>query len=330
MPVASIHGSQSQANSLAAHSAAFLLSIVIVSWNTRDLLAQCLQSVRGEIEVNFDQESVETFVVDNASTDDTVAHLRTHFPWVRVIENQTNLGFAAANNQALARCQGRYVLLLNPDTQVLPGALHELVNFLEQTPTAGAAGARLLNPDGTLQLSCYPEPTLRRELWRLFHLDRLRPYALYPVAQWSINQPRPVDTVQGAVLLVRRALLDQVGLLDTAYFIYTEEVDLCTRIRRAGWQINWVPTAVVIHYGGQSTRQVASAMFLKLYQSKLIFFRKHGRAGAAVLYKLILLAASVMRLVASPLAWLLRPGQRPAIQTIASYYWQLLRALPAL
>jgi N-acetylglucosaminyl-diphospho-decaprenol L-rhamnosyltransferase len=318
---------QDQADDAVERQVSPLLSIVIVSWNTRDLLAQCLQSVAAEVAADFATETVETFVVDNVSSDDTVAHLRTHFPWVRLLENQANLGFAAANNQALARCQGRYVLLLNPDTRLMPAALRELVNFLEQTPTAGAAGSRLLNPDSTLQLSCYPEPTLRRELWRLFHLDRLHPYALYPVQQWPTNQPRRVDTVQGAALLVRRTVLDQVGFLDPDYFMYTEEVDLCTRIRRAGWQIFWVPTSAVIHYGGQSTRQAAAAMFLRLYESKIHYFRKHHGRLAAQGYKGVLVAASLTRLLLSPLVWLAHPVQRHNQRLVTTHYRLLLGAL---
>lgn len=304
-----------------------LLSIVIVSWNTRELLAQCLHTVADELAANFEPDTVETFVVDNVSSDGSVEHVRQHFPWVRVIENRSNAGFAAANNQAIARSRGRYVLLLNPDTRILPGALRQLIDFLEANPHAGAAGSRLLNPDGTLQTSCHPRPTLVREFWRMFHLDKILPYALYRMEQWSTQWPRDVDIVQGAALLVRRAVIEQVGALDTDYFIYTEEVDLCYRIQCAGWRIFWVPTSVVIHYGGQSTQQVAAAMFLRLYESKIIFFRKSYGRLAAQGYKGILIAASLTRLAISPLAWLVQPAQRHRHQALAGHYGRLLRAL---
>jgi N-acetylglucosaminyl-diphospho-decaprenol L-rhamnosyltransferase len=302
------------------------LSIIIVNWNTRDLLAQCLASVYahppdGEFEI---------FVVDNASTDGSAQMVRKRFPQVQLIENSKNVGFAQANNQAIRESTGHYVLLLNPDTEVLSGALETLGRFIDVHPQAGAAGARLLNPDGTLQPSCHPAPTLSRELWRLFHLDALWPYACYPMAGWDLNTPREVDMVPGACLILSRDALDQVGLLDEDYFIYSEEVDLCYRLRQAGWRLYWLPQAVVIHYGGQSTRQMAAAMFLHLYQGKVLYFRKHHGQPAAQLYKLILLIAALARLLLSPLAWLVRPPQRHQHLALASHYRRLVRALPGM
>ena len=178
------------------------LSIVIVNWNTRDLLDQCLKSVASQkLTVNSEQSAVtddqslftvhcslftETIVVNNASTDDSVAMVRERFPSVRLIENERNVGFARANNQALTLCQGRYVLLLNSDTVMHPGALKALVEFMDAHPQAGAAGARLLNSDNTLQPSCHPMLTPGREFWRLMFLDRLWPRATYPMPRWNI------------------------------------------------------------------------------------------------------------------------------------------------
>lgn len=254
--------------------------------------------------------------------------VRERFPGVRLIENRENVGFAQANNQAVAQCQGEYVLLLNPDTEVKPAALTELVAFLDANPAAGAAGSRLLNPDGTLQPSCHPAPTLSRELWRLFHLDRLRPYGRYNMHTWDMAQPREVDVLQGAALAVRKDILDEIGFLDGDYFMYSEEVDLCFRIQRAGWRLYWVPASRVVHYGGQSTSQVAENMFLHLYLGKLKYFRKHyGRLAGAV-YKVILLLASVVRLMITPLAWLQKPPRRRQNFLLARHYRRLLLALP--
>jgi GT2 family glycosyltransferase len=305
-----------------------VLSIVIVSWNTRQLLIDCLQSVWAEMERAFAPGQVETFVVDNVSTDGSAETVRQDFSWVKLIENQTNTGFARANNQAIELCTGRYVLLLNPDTKVLPGGLSELMRFMDNHAEAGAVGSRLLNPDGTLQVSCHPRPMLSRELWRLFHLDKVRAYALYRMEQWSTTTAREVDVVQGAAMLLRREVLEQVGVLDPDYFIYSEEVDLCYRVQRGGWRIYWVPTSEVIHYGGQSTRQVAAAMFLRLYQGKILYFRKNHGKLAAELYKLIVLAASAIRVLLSPLALLSSAAQRKRNLTLASNYRRLLLALP--
>jgi len=317
------------------------LSIIIVNWNTRDLLARCLESVASrQISVARHQTSddsdrptddclltTDVWVVDNASSDGSAQMVRERFPWVRLIENEENVGFARANNQAIRQSNGRYVLLLNPDTEVQPGALETLVRFMDEHPEAGAAGARLLNPDGTLQPSCHPMPTLSRELWRLFHLDAFWPYAVYRMAAWDLTTPRRVDVAQGACLILRQEVLDSVGLLDEDYFIYSEEVDLCYRIRRAGWHVCWVPQAVVVHYEGQSTRQVAPQMFLRLYEGKVMFFHKNRGVLAAQVYKLILLAAALARLAISPLAWLERSPRRERHLTLAGQYWRLVRVL---
>jgi hypothetical protein len=274
--------------------------------------------------------TIEVWVVDNGSADGSPAMVRARFPWVRLVENQENVGFARANNQAIRESEGRWVLLLNPDTEVKSGALEVLVRFLDAHPQTGAVGPRLLNPDGTLQPSCHPAPTLPSELWRLSHLDALWPFALYPMSEWDLDTPRRVDVLQGACLLLRRAALDQVGFLDEEYFMYSEEVDLCQRLKRAGWSLYWVPEAQVVHYGGQSTQQVAAEMFLQLYQSKLLYFRKHHGRPAAQTYKLILATATLVRLSLSPLAWLERFPQRERHLTLAGQYLRLLKALPEL
>ena len=141
-----------------------------------------------------------------------------------------NVGFARANNQGLALATGRYVLLLNPDTEVHAGALEALVAFMDAHPRAGACGARLLNADGSLQPACHPMLTPGREFWRLLFLERLWPRATYPLGRWDTVTPRRVEVIKGACLLLRRAALDQVGVLDDSYFMYTEEVDLCYRL----------------------------------------------------------------------------------------------------
>jgi GT2 family glycosyltransferase len=150
------------------------------------------------------------------------------------------------------------------------------------------------------------------------------------MAAWSFDQPREVDVLLGACLLLRRAALEQVGLLDENYFIYSEEVDLCYRLQKAGWHLYWVPRAQVVHYGGQSTQQVAAEMFMCLYQGKLLFIRKHYGALAGQIYKLILLVTALARLLVSPLAWLERSPQRQRHLTLANRYWVLIRALPGM
>ncbi|MEZ4515331.1 MAG: glycosyltransferase family 2 protein, partial [Chloroflexota bacterium] len=218
------------------------LSIIIVNWNTRQLLAGCLSSVISEqLSVTSHQPLItdhrslitghcplvtETIVVDNASSDGSAATVRERFPAVHLIENGRNTGFALANNQGICHSRGRYVMLLNSDTVVHPGALQTLVAFMDAHPEVGACGPRLLNGDGSLQPSVHPMLTPGREFWRLSFLEHLSPRATYPVDRWDTVTPRPVEVIKGACLVLRRSALHQTGLLDDRYFMYTEEVDL--------------------------------------------------------------------------------------------------------
>lgn len=302
---------------------AMKLSVVIVNWNTYELLEKCLASIFS----NPPGGEFEVWVVDNASTDQSVSMIREIFPGVNLIVNDKNVGFAGANNQAILRCSGEYVLLLNPDTEICSNAFDELVGNMEIHPDAGGAGAKILNPDGTLQVSCYPAPTLSREFWRLFQLDRLRHYGMYDMSSWDPDRDREVDVIQGACLILRARALEEVGPLDVDYFMYTEEVDLCFRLRKAHWKLIWVPAARVIHYGGQATQQVATQMFLELYRSKILYFTKHHGRLAANLYKAIVFAATLARLSVSPFALLEERPTRDKHLSLASNYRRLLSEL---
>ena len=293
------------------------LSIVIVSWNTRKILKQCLASIFRHPPAG----TFEVWVVDNASTDGSVPMVKANFPAVRLIENRENIGFAPANNRAIRAGDGEYVLLLNPDTEVFAGTFDALLNFLRAHPDTGAVGPKTLNPDGSLQTSSYPFPTLSRELWRLLHLDKIAPYGSYRMTEWAAR-PREVDALLGACMLFPRRVLDEVGLFDESYFMYTEEIDLCYRVRQSGRKLFWVPEASIVHYGGQSTRQVAAEMFLQLYKSKLQFFRKHYGTTAGFLYKLILFFTALPRLL------LIFGGERR--RAVVANYRRLITALPTL
>jgi N-acetylglucosaminyl-diphospho-decaprenol L-rhamnosyltransferase len=304
------------------------VSIVVVSWNTRALLRGCLRSaleaakeVRGEVEV---------IVVDNASSDGSRELVEAEFPGVRLIANRTNAGFALATNQGIRESRGEYVLLLNPDTEARPDFLKTLVEVLDTDPIAAAVGPRLVGSDGADQVSCFPLPTLSRELWRLSHLDRLFPMARYPRRLLAATDPQEVESIQGACLLVRRSALAYVGLLDERFFIYTEEIDLCRRLLERGWRIVWVPRAVVVHHGAASTAQVGSRMFIELYRSKVQYFRKHGGTAGAAAYKGVLLLASLARLLAPPLAMAVMPSRRSQCRQVLRNYSSLLLSLRAL
>lgn len=309
------------------------LSIAIVNWNTQGYLTQCLRSIQaaGVIDaetrtVRLDSYTAEVLIVDNASADQSVRIVQQDFPWVRLIQNPRNVGFAPANNQAIGISTGRYVLLLNSDTEVRGTALQALVEFMDRQSAAGAAGAYLLNADGSLQPSCQPMITPWREFWRLIFLDRIWQRSTYPLQDWNTRTPHFVEVIKGACMIVRRTALDQVGLLDEQYFFYTEEVDLCYRLLHNGWTLHWVPWAQVVHYGEASSKQMAEAMYVQLYRSKVQFYRKTGGDRRARLFKCLVACAYVPRLVIAEIMAALRPQR--ARQTRA--FHRLLTELPTM
>lgn len=302
-----------------------VVSVVVVSWNSRDVLGRCLRSVRRE--ATAVPGGVETVVVDNGSSDGTDDIVTADFPDALLLTNDDNLGFAAACNQGIEAGQGERVMLLNPDTELREGSLAEMLAALDSAPRVGIVGPRLLNADLGLQPSCSRVPTLASEARRLFRLEFLSPGPPATMTGWPTDERREVEVVQGACMLLRRAMLDEIGLLDEEYFMYSEEVDLCARARRAGWRVLWAPRATVVHLGGQSTRLVPERMFRELYRSKLTLMRKLHGEHAARLYKLLLAGASATRLLVAPLALLVSSDRRRTAR-LAARYGRLLGALP--
>jgi GT2 family glycosyltransferase len=335
------------------------LSIIVVNWNTREYLAKCLRSLEsselpvasrepaaasaepvegngpaGPMSTSLDGVgsqgathrplSVEVIVVDNASSDGSAAMVRERFPWVRLIANTENAGFARANNQAIRQSNGRYVGLLNSDTEIYPGAFKTMVTFMEEHPRAAGCGPRLLNADSTLQPSCHPVLTPDREFWRLMFLDRIWRRATYDQERWDKATARQTEVIKGACLLLRRTALAEVGLLDERYFVYTEEMDLCHRMLQAGWELWWVPGAVVKHYGEASSSQISEDMYVQLYLSKVQFHRKFGGERQATHFK------QLMRVAYAPRLWVMRALRVgfPGLGARAGTYARLLHELP--
>ena len=303
-----------------------ILSIIIVSWNTRQDLLRCLNSIWAHPPAC----SFEVVVFDNASNDGTPEAVAAEFPQVRLQANPENLGFGRANNGAISIAKGQYWLLLNPDTVVHAGALDALVRYLAAQPRVAGVGPRLVNPDGSLQPSIERLPSLFSEWWRLFHLDRLYPISQYGKAVLTSQAPQQVEVITGACLLLRADAIRPMGLFDEDYFVYSEEIDLCDRLGKAGWEIHWLPEAVVTHAAARSTSQVADQMFLELYRNKIKFFRKRRSAFAGVLYKFILLQASLVRFTLGQLARALPISRRRALTDVARRYGRLIIALPGL
>ena len=265
------------------------LSIVIVSWNTRALTLACLDAL-GAAAAPL---RAETLVIDNGSTDGTPDAIRAAHPAVRLIEPGRNLGFAAGNNAGLAAARGDFLCLLNPDTVPAPGSLAALVAFLRANPTIGAAGPRLRNPDGSEQGVGFAFPTLAQVFLDFFPLggrfagSRLN--GRYPHA--SRQNPFPIGFPLGACLVARRAATIATGPLDEGFFMYSEEVDWCRRMTDAGWPIWCVPTAEVVHHGGQSTGQASARMFVELQRSRARYYRLHHRPAFVRAARLLTRAA---------------------------------------
>ena len=247
------------------------MSVVIVNWNAGELLPRCVQSL---VETAMDLVS-EIVVVDNASTDDSVAKLRAAFPEVMVLVNEHNRGFSAANNQGLRHTHGRYVLLLNPDTEVRPGALASLVGFLDTHPQVGACGPKLLNPDGTPQKCVGKLPSLGHEFTEKYFNNWLARWNVGGYLTRSYARAKPVGYVSGACLLLRRRAVEEVGPLDENFFMYFEDADLCCRLWQAGWQCYLVPQAEVVHYRGHSAEQNRALVGLEYRRSQMHYYRKH-------------------------------------------------------
>jgi hypothetical protein len=288
------------------------VSVIIVNWNTRDLLIRCLEAL-GQATGGL---RLEVIVVDNASRDDSVAVLRQRFPEVRLIANDNNAGFSRANNQGAAVARGRYLLLLNSDAFLTPGALEALLALAEAQPRAGLVGAHLRNADGSFQASYTPFPTLWREFLILTGLGRLlcgRPFPSHGPDE--AHGPQPVDYVEGACLLIRREAYEAAGGLDEGYFMYAEEVDLCLTLRRRGWEVWYHPAARVIHLGGASSQTRHPEREGDLYVSRVRLFRKHYGALSARLLKGMIYLTTGIKILSHGLLNALSSGRlgRPVV-----------------
>jgi GT2 family glycosyltransferase len=230
------------------------LSVVVVSYNTADLIGNCLKSV-------FEASNItrEVFVVDNASTDGSADFIKINFPSVHLVANTENVGFAAANNQALPRCKGKYIFFLNPDTEVVSDTFSEAISFMDANPRIGLAGTKIINPDRTLQ-------------WSVSYR--------YPGQKYTTNElsdlPGKIACVLGASMIGRSELIKKIGGFDEDFFLYGEDQDLCLRIRKLGREIGYIDSAAVVHLGGQSEKNsLSSEVWKKKIRAEYIFYRKH-------------------------------------------------------
>lgn len=333
------------------------LSIIIVSWNVQDLLARCLASITAstlsqgpallsssppEREPKTRGQKVpapgrptdaglefEMIVVDNASTDGSPGMVRERFPQVRLIVSDSNLGFVRANNRGVATSTGRYVLLLNPDTEVLHDALSKMVTYMDQHPDIGILGPRLLFADGQVQPSRRRFPTLATAFLESTVLQQQFPHSRtlqrYYMQDKSDDEEQDVDWLVGACLLIRKETWQQVGPLDENIFMYSEELDWCRRAKAAGWRVVYVPWATVVHHEGQSSSQVVPARHIYFQSSKVYYFRKYHGLVASEILRLFLLGTYVFQLAVEASKWVVG-HKRPLRRERVAAYLRVLRS----
>lgn len=286
------------------------LSICIVNWNVSDLLNKCLSSIyKYPPKCDF-----EVIVVDNASSDGSAAMIKAIFPRVKLIESKDNLGFSKGNNLAIKAAAGELILLLNPDTEVPAGSLDTLVDFIEKHKDAGVAAPKLLNPDGSLQRSCLSFPTLPAMAARQLFLETLWPgnpaSRKYLMGGLKYDTVTEVDQPMGAALLIRKEVLDKVGMFDEASFMFFDEVDLCYRVKKAGWKIFFTPAAQIMHHGGTSIKKWGAFNLSRHWtRSRNYYFKKnHGRLILWALYLVDALRAVIIIAIIAGLIWVLVRG----------------------
>jgi len=298
------------------------LSIVVLNWNVREQLDRCLASLRSN------HYALELIVVDNASHDDSVAMVRAKYPQVTLIANTDNRGFTGGNNQGIEASHGRHVMVLNPDTEVLADALDCLVRYLDDHPEVGALGPQLLNPDRSIQSSRRRFPTLATGFFESTWLQGIAPKRIlthYYMNDVSPDQTHEVDWLNGACTVFRREVIDRVGAYDAQnFFMYSEELDLCRRVKESGWRIVYLPEAQVIHYVGKSSDQAVAARHIYFQTSKVHYFRKwHGSLPAAML-RLFLLGSYLWQIGLEGVKGLLG-SKRDLRKQRVKVYWQVVR-----
>lgn len=280
------------------------LSIAVVNWNARDHLHRCVRSI-------YDQTRsicFEILIVDNGSTDGSAQMVDREFPEAWLIQNQANRGFSRATNQALQVSRGRYVLLLNPDTLILDGALDKMIQYADGHPEIGALGCRLLTSDESIDLRCARRwPTLWSELCDKTGLATRFPasriFGWYQLGYWDHAHSREVEALSGACLMVRREALEQVGLLDERFYMYGEDIDWCYRIQQVGWKVLYFAGAEVIHVGGGSSSTVKEELDMVALDSRWLFFRKHYGAPYALAFKAMMLAVTLTKQLFFLIKW---------------------------
>ena len=307
------------------------ISVIIVNWNVKDLLDKCLASLHnGSVAINQPQGElpvIEIIVVDSASSDDSVAMVREKYPDVKLLAQSDNVGFTRGNNIGFREAQGRYLLLLNPDTEIMDDVIPQLLTYMENNPKVGIIGPHTLNTDGTHQSTRRRFPTLTTGIFESTWLSSLAPKSVderYKMLDTDDNAILDVDWVQGSAMLVRREVYEQIGGLDEGYVMYSEEMDWCKRAKDAGWKVVYHGQAFITHHGGQSSGQVAAFKQIQFHTSKLRYFRKHHGYATYLVLRVIILLQFAWQLLIEGVKGLIG-HKRDIRMNRVKVYWQVLR-----
>ena len=305
------------------HTKLMDLTILIVNWNTRDLLVECLNSIQENLAAAPALQA-ETFIIDNASSDDSVSVIKNQFSWIKLIENHQNVGFAKANNQGIKVSKGRYLLLLNSDALLFENTIKEMINFADNQNEVAVVGSMWLNPDGSFQASYNDFPKLFPECMPPLGIAKIFYSPFFPsYPPEESKKIKRCDWVGGACMLVRKSAIDEVGLLDENYFMYVEEADWCYRMVKAGWEVVYLPQAKVIHLGGQSADRISLQQQIRLYHSKYYFFLNHCGFLEGKFFKCFIHFSALIK----SCYWLIRGliMQNPTIEIRekSKIYWQV-------
>ncbi|WP_066022582.1 MULTISPECIES: glycosyltransferase family 2 protein [Clostridium] len=288
------------------------ISIIIVNYNTKELLRNCLNSIKSTV----NDIEYEVIVTDNNSKDGSTVMLKQEFPWVKLIESKINGGFAYANNLAIKKSSGKYIFLLNSDTVLLRDVIKKMVTYMDENNDVGLLGPKLLNPDMTHQTSVSGFPTFKREVYHIYKLKNILKVPMlkklmiaisgkigskdveqYMMNFKEVNEPREVQVLVGAALLIRRDVIDKIGMLDERYFMYYEEIDFCYQANKAGFKAVYYPYGEIIHYIGQSSDKIKDITFYERYKSMIKYFNKNYGKLKEILVRINLIVGLMFRTV---------------------------------
>jgi len=307
------------------------ISVIIVNWNVQDLLDKCLASLHnGTVAINQPHEDlpvIEIIIVDSASTDGSVSMVRDKYPDVRLLEQDENVGFTRGNNIGIREAQGRYLFLLNPDTEIIDDVIPQLLVYMEEHPDVGIIGPHTLNTDGTHQSTRRRFPNLMTGLFESTWLASFAPKSIdeqYKMLDTNDSNIMEVDWVQGSAMLVKREVYEQIGGLDEGYVMYSEEMDWCKRAKDAGWNVVYHGKSFITHHGGGSSDQVVAFKQIQFHTSKLRYFRKHHGYPTYLILRAVLLLQFTWQLLIEGVKGLIGHKRDMRFNRV-KVYWQVLR-----